>query len=139
VAPGLLCVCAVGGIATASTREHERTRVLVVESDPVQRTMVADWLGALPGVSVVAVASAGQAMACERPQGFHLCVLRHELGGVDGLTLGAMLRQLNAEARLVLLGSGACPHLVSLAREHGFTAVVDGALVREQVEGWVSD
>ena len=64
-------------------------------------------------------------------------MLRHELGGVDGLTLGAMLRQLNAEARLVLLGSGACPHLVSLAREHGFTAVVDGALDRDEVVAWV--
>lgn len=138
VAAGLLWIRAVGVISTVSTpRPHDRTRVLVVESDPVQRTMVADWLGAMPGVTVVAVASAGQAMACDRPQGFHLCVLRQDLGGVDGLTLGAMLRRLNAEARLVLLGSGACPHLVSLAREHGFTAVVDGALVREQVEGWV--
>jgi len=137
MAPGLLAVSDVGG--PAMPQEGDRTRVLVVESDPVQRDLVADWLTSLPGVSVVAVASAGQAMACDRPQTFHLCLLRHDLDGVDGLTLGAMIRRLNANARLVLLGSGAGPHVAVLAREHGFDAVVNGAPAREQVEGWLSD
>lgn len=113
------------------------TRVLLVESDPVQRTRVADWLGALPGVTVVAVESAGQAMSRERPQSFQLCVLRHELAGVDGLTLGAMIRQLNADARLVLLGSTASPHLAALAREHGFATVVHEPPNRAEVMRWV--
>jgi CheY-like chemotaxis protein len=131
----LLVVAAVGSVAT--TRSGGRTRVLVVENDPVRRLTVAGWLRSMPGVTVVAVASAGQAMASGQARGCHLCLLRHELGGVDGLTLGAMIRQVNADARLVLLGSGPSPHLAGLAREHGFAAVVDGTPDREQVEGWL--
>jgi CheY-like chemotaxis protein len=110
------------------------TRVLVVEREPTRRAAMTRWLESLEGVTVVAVASAHEALASERPHSFGLYLLRHELSGVDGLTLGAMIRVFNTEARLVLLHAGSCPRTRRLALEHGFAAVVEDPLLREQLE-----
>lgn len=111
-------------VAASPLGRSGQTLVLVVERDPDTRAALARAVGARPGVTVVAVGTASEALAGGRVPRFGLCLLRHELSGVDGLTLGAMIRSLNADARLVLLRSTRCPRTASLAFEHGFEAVV---------------
>ena len=59
-------------------------------------------------------------MVATTPTSFDVCVLDYGLDGANGLTLGAMLRELNPDARLILLSGGMNPTIESLAIEHGF-------------------
>ncbi len=111
------------------------TRVLVVEGDDGQRLALARWLASMPGVEVTAVSTAREALAAEPAATYGVCLLRRELDGVDGITLGAMIRTVNADARLVLMCGGSCPRTARLAFEHGFAAVVEGPVAREQLAG----
>jgi DNA-binding response OmpR family regulator len=62
-------------------------------------------------------------MAKISPGSFDVCVLDYRLTGTDGLTLGAMLREINPAARLILVSGELSSSVESLAREHGFRRI----------------
>lgn len=95
-------------------------RVLMVDDDVALLDAMTDWLEARCGVEVIAYSSAEEAMAETRPESFDVCVLDYGLDGANGLTLGAMLREINPEAQLILMSGGLTATLESLAIEHGF-------------------
>lgn len=99
-------------------------RVLVVEDDLDLLDALRSWLEHRPGVEAYTFASAEEAVASNLPSGFDLCLLDYRLGGVDGVMLGAMIREIDPRTRLVLM-SGVLTHRVErLALEHGFQTVV---------------
>ena len=99
------------------------TRVLVVDDDPQVLDSLARWLGTRRDLEVCACASAEEAMVSTSPHRFDVCILDYQLAGANGLTLGAMLRELNPDARLILLSGSVSPGVESLALEHGFGRV----------------
>jgi CheY-like chemotaxis protein len=99
-------------------------RVLVVDGDPVTRDELVAWFGDDPRIDVEAFSSAEQALTQSSGSSFDLCLLDHDLDGVDGVMLGAMIRALNPGARLVLMSEAVHGPLVRRAIEHGFQSVV---------------
>lgn len=99
-------------------------RILVVEDDPGVLDAVRTWLSDRDGVEVYAFGSAEEAVRRDLPAGFDACLLDYRLGGVDGLMLGAMIREIDPGARLVLMSGMLTPRIERLALEHGFHAVV---------------
>jgi CheY-like chemotaxis protein len=95
-------------------------RILLVDDDPLVLDALSGWLEAECGAEVIACTSAEQAMALTSPARFDVCILDYQLTGADGLTLGAMLRELNPATRLILLSGNLSPAVESLALEHGF-------------------
>lgn len=95
-------------------------RVLLVDDDLDILEALASWLKASCDAEVTAFGSAEEAMASISPGSFDVCVLDYCLAGTDGLTLGAMLREINPAARLILVSGELSGNLESLAREHGF-------------------
>ncbi len=100
-----------------------RTRVLMVDDDQALLDALSDWLQASCGAEVTAFTSAEEAMAASQPSSFDVCILDYGLEGANGLTLGAMLREINPEARLILMSGGITATIESLAIEHGFGRV----------------
>lgn len=98
-------------------------RVLMVDDDQALLDALADWLQTRCGAEVTALASAEEVMASTRPDSFDVCVLDYRLNGANGLTLGAMLREINPEARLILISGGITSTIETLALEHGFGRV----------------
>jgi len=96
---------------------------MLVDDDPAVLETLADWLEARCGAVVTTFASAEEAMSARRPESFDVCVLDYRLTGANGLTLGAMLREINPEARLILLSGELSATVESLAFEHGFGRV----------------
>ena len=62
-------------------------------------------------------------MVATEPDSFDVCILDYRLGGADGLTLGAMLREINPEVQLILLSGELSANIEALALEHGFGRV----------------
>jgi DNA-binding NtrC family response regulator len=100
-----------------------RLRVLLVDDDPAVLASIAEWLAVACGAEVTAVGSAEEAMVATQPDSFDVCILDYRLGGANGLTLGAMLREINPAARLILLSGQLSAGLEVLALEHGFGRV----------------
>jgi two-component system response regulator DesR len=98
-------------------------RVLVVDDDPSFLETMSGWIETHCNVEVVAYSSAEEAMVSATPDGFDVCVLDYELAGANGLTLGAMLRQINPGIRLILTSGELPPGIEALAHEHGFGRV----------------
>ena len=107
----------------SGTDETAATRVLIVDDDLDIRDLLTDWLERRCGAQVTACASAEEAMAATAPKSFDAFVLDYRLTGTDGVTLGAMLREINPDARLILLSGHLSSTIESLAFEHGFGQV----------------
>ena len=95
-------------------------RVLMVDDDQALLDALADWLQTRCGAVVTALASAEEVMTSTQPGSFDVCILDYRLTGANGLTLGAMLREINPDARLILISGGITSTIESLALEHGF-------------------
>ena len=104
---------------------QSRVRVLLVDDDPLVRETMVRWLSDRCGASVASYSSAEEAMSSHRPDGFDVCILDYRLDGADGVTLGAMLRQLNPDARLILLSGQLSANTRALAAEHGFGTIFE--------------
>jgi CheY-like chemotaxis protein len=100
-------------------------RILVVDDDPLCLGALRLNLEGLPGVEVYAAGSAEEAIALDPMASFDLCLLDNNLkNGVDGLMLGAMIRELNPRARLVLMSGAPTMTIERLAYEYGFETVL---------------
>lgn len=106
-------------------------RVLIVDDDLALLAAMSDWLQLRCGAEVTTFASAEEAMAASRPESFDVCVLDYRLAGADGLTLGAMLREINPGVRLILLSGQLSATIESLALEHGFGRVFEKPIAPE--------
>ena len=95
-------------------------RVLIVDDDVDLMEALAEWLEARCGARVTACASAEEAMVETSPGSFDVFLLDYRLTGADGVTLGAMLREINPDARLILLSGELSANVETLAMEHGF-------------------
>ena len=113
---------------------RRRVRVLVVDTDAAELESLRRRLESSPDVMVVTVSSARDVMLRERPEAFDLCLVDRNLGDVDGVTLGAMIRSLNPVARVILTGTDLSPRVELLAREHGFHSVLRKPLRGEDLE-----
>ena len=98
-------------------------RVLMVDDDAALLEAMADWLEERCGAQVTSFTSAEEVMAVTLPGSFDVCVLDYRLEGADGLTLGAMLKEINPGIRLILLSGELSATIESLAIEHGFGRV----------------
>jgi len=107
------------GVAT----RKDAVRIMIVDDDPAILAAVTDWLQARCAAVVLAFHSAEEAMVAAEPGSFDVCILDYRLAGADGLTLGAMLREINPEAQLILLSGELSATVESLAFEHGFGRV----------------
>lgn len=106
-------------------------RILVVDDDLALLEAMCDWLQVRCGAEVTAMASAEEAMVATQPQTFDVCVIDYRLTGADGLTLGAMLREINPGVRLILLSGELSANVESLAFEHGFGRVFEKPIAPE--------
>jgi len=106
-------------------------RVLMVDDDVALLEAMTEWLQLRCGAVVTAYASAEEAMAAARPDSFDVCILDYRLTGANGLTLGAMLREINPEARLILLSGQLSTTIEALALEHGFGGVFEKPIAPE--------
>lgn len=106
-------------------------RILVVDDDLALLEAMCDWLHVRCGAEVTAMASAEEAMVATQPHNFDVCVIDYRLGGADGLTLGAMLREINPGVRLILLSGELSATIESLAFEHGFGRVFEKPIAPE--------
>jgi FixJ family two-component response regulator len=97
---------------------------MIVDDDLAVLESLAELFELECGADVTAFGSAEEVMAASSPASFDVCVLDYNLTGTDGLTLGAMLRQLNPSTRLILLSGDLPANVESLAREHGFGEVL---------------
>jgi two-component system response regulator RegA len=95
----------------------------MVDDDQALLDALADWLQTRCGAEVTALASAEEVMASTQPDSFDVCVLDYRLNGANGLTLGAMLREINPDARLILISGGITSTIETLAIELGFGRV----------------
>ena len=107
----------------ANEPQSASPRVLMVDDDTALLDAMSEWLQTRCGAVVTAVASAEEAMASLQPDSFDVCILDYCLDGANGLTLGAMLREINPDARLILVSGGMTSTIESLAIEHGFGRV----------------
>ena len=98
-------------------------RVLVVDDDRAVLESMKEWLELRCGAEVFAFASAEELMATSLPGTIDVCVLDYRLEGANGLTLGAMLREINPDTQLILVTGDISPRVRSLALEHGFGRV----------------
>jgi len=98
-------------------------RVLMVDDDPALLEIMTDWLQERCHAEVTAMSSAEEVMTIIRPGSFDVCILDYQLHGANGLTLGAMLREIIPSARLILLSGEISSSIESLAFEHGFGRV----------------
>jgi two-component system response regulator RegA len=103
--------------------ETPNPRVLLVDDDLAVLESLAAWLEESCHAEVFAFGSAEEVMATTARDSFDVCVLDYRLTGADGLTLGAMLRELNPAARLILVSGELSGDVESLAIEHGFGRV----------------
>ena len=92
----------------------------MVDDDPSVLEALKELLEVRSGAHVRAFSSAEEAMMSTSPSDFDVCVLDYRLAGTDGLTLGAMLHQMNPDIRLILISGELTPQLELLATEHGF-------------------
>lgn len=98
-------------------------RVLMVDDDPSLLETMTEWLEERCHAQVTAMTSAEEVMMIIRPDIFDVCILDYHLDGANGLTLGAMLREIVPHARLILLSGDLSSNIESLALEHGFGSV----------------
>ena len=103
----------------------------MVDDDLDLLEAMTDWLQLRCGAVVTAFSSAEEAMVATQPGSYDVCVLDYRLAGADGLTLGAMLREINPEARLILLSGQLSANIESLALEHGFGRVFEKPIAPE--------
>lgn len=120
--------------ASVTPPPDRRLRVLVVEDDTDILDAIRVWLSDRDNLDVYAFESAEDAVAVDLPTGFDVCLLDYRLGGVDGLMLGAMIREIDPSARLVLMSGFLSPRIERLALEHGFRAVVSKPVSLGQLE-----
>jgi len=106
-------------------------RVLMVDDDLALLEAMTEWLQLRCGAVVTAFASAEEVMVAARPDSFDVCILDYRLTGANGLTLGAMLREINPEARLILLSGQLSTTIEALALEHGFGRVFEKPIAPE--------
>lgn len=98
-------------------------RVLIVDDDLDLIEAVAGWLESRCGAQVTSCRSAEEAMVATTPESFDVFVLDYRLDGANGVTLGAMLREINPDARLILLSGNLSAKIETSALEHGFGRV----------------
>jgi DNA-binding NtrC family response regulator len=108
----------------ASRFRPDYPRVMMVDDDPALLEAMAEWLVARCGAKVTTFTSAEEVMASSRPDSFDVCILDYRLEGANGLTLGAMLREINPNAQLILVSGWINSTIESLAIEHGFGRVL---------------
>lgn len=101
----------------------EGVRVLIVDDDPRLVEAISTCLETRCGADVTVCATAEEAMTATEPESFDAFVLDYRLSGADGLTLGAMLREINPDAQLILLSGQLSSSVETLAFEHGFGRV----------------
>lgn len=114
-------------------------RVLMVDDDRALLDAMTDWLELQCGAEVTTCSSAEEAMVATRPDSFDVCVLDYRLAGANGLTLGAMLREINPEARLILLSGELSATIEALALEHGFGRVFEKPVAPESLLQAIGD
>jgi DNA-binding NtrC family response regulator len=100
------------------------TRVLIVDDDAELVASLARWLELRCGAHVTSFGSAEEVMVAATPSSFDVCLLDYRLNGVNGVTLGAMLREINPDAALVLLSGELSAQIRTSAFEHGFGQVL---------------
>ena len=120
-------------MSEGATHPSACRRVLVVDDDLDVLDAMTDWIRDRCDATVTAVASAEEAMASTRPESYDVCVLDYGLDGADGLTLGAMLREINPNTRLILVSGGINSTIESLAIEHGFGRVFSKPVQPDQL------
>lgn len=106
--------------------DRQRTsspRVLMVDDDRALLEAMTVWLELRCGAEITTCSSAEEAMVATQPDSFDVFVLDYRLAGANGLTLGAMLREINPSARLILLSGELSTTIEDLALEHGFGRV----------------
>lgn len=108
---------------TAKQQKTTCPRVLMVDDDLALLEAMTDWLEERCRAEVTTFSSAEEVMATVRPGSFDVCILDYRLDGADGLTLGAMLREIIPGARLILLSGELSSNIEALAFEHGFGRV----------------
>jgi len=108
---------------TAKQQKATCPRVLMVDDDLALLEAMTDWLEERCCAEVTTFSSAEEVMATVRPGSFDVCILDYRLDGADGLTLGAMLREIIPGARLILLSGELSSNIEALAFEHGFGRV----------------
>lgn len=108
---------------TANQSQVVCPRVLMVDDDVLLLEAMTEWLEERCRAEVTAFSSAEEVMATVRPGSFDVCILDYRLDGADGLTLGAMLREIIPGARLILLSGELSANIEMLAFEHGFGRV----------------
>lgn len=111
----------------------DHVRVMVVDDDPAVLAAITDWLQARCAAEVLAFCSAEEAMMAAGPDSFDVCILDYRLAGANGLTLGAMLREINPKAQLILLSGELSANIEALAFEHGFGRVFSKPVAPEKL------
>ncbi len=110
---------------TVEEPAEPRLRVVIATADDVWRPVVEAWMLERVDLQVVKVRSVLELLDLEDLDRLHLVVLDHHLPGIDGLVAGAMLREINPAARLVLATADPFPTLRQLAEEIGFWDVME--------------
>jgi len=108
-------------------------RVLIVDDDRDLMEAIASWLESRCGALVTSCCSAEEAMVATTPESFDVCVLDYRLEGANGVTLGAMLREINPDAQLILLSGDLSSTIETSAREHGFGRVFSKPVAPEKL------
>jgi two-component system nitrate/nitrite response regulator NarL len=108
---------------TADRSRRSCPRVLMVDDDLALLEAMTEWLEERCRAEVTVFDSAEKVMAEIRPGSFDVCILDYRLDGANGLTLGAMLREINPGARFILLSGELSSNIESLAFELGFGRV----------------
>ncbi len=110
---------------TPGRGEEPRLRVVIATADDAWRPVVEAWMLERVDLQVVKVRSVMELLDLEDLDRLDLAVLDHHLPGIDGLVAGAMLREINPGARLVLATGEPSHGLRQLAEEIGFWDVME--------------
>ena len=122
--------------------DRQRTsspRVLMVDDDRALLEAMTVWLELRCGAEITTCSSAEEAMVATQPDSFDVFVLDYRLAGANGLTLGAMLREINPSARLILLSGELSTTIEDLALEHGFGRVFQKPVAPESLLQAIGD
>lgn len=99
-------------------------RLLVVDADPAATSSLEEWLAAHPEVELERRWSARETLSAMPCEHYDLCLIDEDGGDVDGVTLGAMILQMNPRSRVVLMTGRVTSPLRQRALEHGFRGVL---------------
>jgi len=107
-------------------------RVLIVSRDELWRPSVEAWMLERTELEVSKVRGAAEMLELPDLDRYDLALVDLELDRLDGLTVGAMLREINPAMHLVLAYGERRPSIEAEARESGFTSVV----AKDELAAW---